>query len=216
MLKASRTERYYFAGTVLDGEAIIIVNLQCDIVRIAADVAEKLRSISFNFCFQFVTIGGDTIGKQLMECCTDFNFFHCEIQICIRCAGFPNFFFKACQGYVCLFYFILCCLDALLEIVNLRVALSQALCIFFCSNGKVPYISIAANLVSQIFELAFCIVNLYQEIGQLIFINFQNLGIRSILHTFQRCLPNLKNSHAFGFFGRQSAKFSRFFFESFF
>lgn len=100
MLKASRTERYYFAGTVLDGEAIIIVNLQCDIVRIAADVAEKLRSISFNFCFQFVTIGGDTIGKQLMECCTDFNFFHCEIQICIRCAGFPNFFFKACQGYL--------------------------------------------------------------------------------------------------------------------
>ena len=56
MLKASRTERYYFAGTVRDGEAIIIVNLQCDIVRIAADVAEKLRSLSLNFCFPFVDV----------------------------------------------------------------------------------------------------------------------------------------------------------------
>ena len=95
MLKASGTERYYFAGTVLDGETVVIVDLQCGIVRIAANVAEKLRGISFNLCFQFVTVSGDTIVKQLMECSTDFDFFHCEIQICIRCASFPNFFFEA-------------------------------------------------------------------------------------------------------------------------
>lgn len=74
MLKASGTERYYFAGTVLDGETVVVVDLQCSIVRIAANVAEKLRSILFNLCFQFVTISSDTIALDNSPIIIDIDF----------------------------------------------------------------------------------------------------------------------------------------------